>query len=333
MLPIFAYTRPASVAEAVKALAGEGACALAGGSDLLGCLRDQVVEPRTLVSLGALRELRGITEMADGGLRIGALTTIAEIAAHEAVRRRYTALAEAAAAVGTPQLRNQGTIGGNLCQKPRCWYFRGGFDCLRRGGDVCFALAGENRYHCLFGGDPCYRVHPSDPAAALLALGAQLRLAGAKGSRPVPLEGFHVLPSEDVQRETRLEPGELLAEVLLPAPLAGLRSTYRKVRTRAAWDFALVGAAVALVLDAHTVRSARIALSGVAPVPWRAKPAEAALVGHVLDAATIARAAAAATVGARPLEQNGYKVAVLRGLLEERLTELAATGGARPPAG
>jgi xanthine dehydrogenase YagS FAD-binding subunit len=322
MLPTFAYTRPASLDDAARALAEDRAHPLAGGTDLLGCLRDQVFETQKLVSLGALRELRGIAETAEGGLRIGALTTIAEIAEHDAVRRRYTALAEAAASVGSPQLRYQGTIGGNLCQKPRCWYYRGAFHCLRKGGDACFAVAGENRYHCILGGGPCYVVHPSDTAAALLALGAHLRLAGRQGSRTVPLEGFHVPPSEDVRRETRLEPGEIVAEILLPPPGAGLRSTYRKVRTRAAWDFALVGVALALRLDGRTVREARVALSGVAPVPWRATAAETALVGRPLDAATIARAAAAAIEGAEPLGDNGYKVPLLRGLVAERLTTL-----------
>ena len=322
MLPSFAYTRPSTVDDAAKALATEGAQALAGGTDLLGCLRDQVLEAQTLVSLRQLRELRGLAETAEGGLRIGVLTTIAEVAEHDAVRRRYAALAEAAASVGSPQLRNQGTIGGNLCQKPRCWYYRGAFQCLRKSGDVCFAVAGESRYHCIFGGGPCYMVHPSDTAAALLALGAHLRIAGRQGSRTGTVEGFHVPPSEDVRRETRLEAGEIVAEIILPPPGAGLRSTYRKVRTRAAWDFALVGVAVALRLDGRTVREARIALSGVAPVPWRAKAAEKALAGRTLDTGTIARAAAAAVEGAEPLGDNAYKVQLLRGLVAERLAAL-----------
>ncbi len=323
MLPSFAHTRPDSVGEAAKALAQGGAHALAGGTDLLGCLREQVLSAETLVSLGALRELRGISETADGALRVGALTTVAEVAGNALVRRRYAALAEAAESVGSPQLRNQGTIGGNLCQKPRCWYYRGGYQCLRKGGDLCFALAGENRYHCIFGGGPCYIVHPSDMAPALIALGAHLRLIGQGSPRIVPLEGFYVPPSEDVRRETRLAPGEMVAEILVPAPWPGLRSTYRKVRTRAAWDFALVGVAIAVEGKAGSIRQARVVLSGVAPVPWRAKAAETALVGHRFDEPTISRAAQAAASGAQPLEQNGYKVALVRGLVEERLATLA----------
>jgi xanthine dehydrogenase YagS FAD-binding subunit len=325
MLPSFAHTRPGSLGDLSKALAQDGAHVLAGGTDLLGCLREQVFAAGTLVSLGGFRELRGIQETAEGGLRVGALTTITEVVENEVIRRRYNALAEAAASVASPQLRNQGTIGGNICQRPRCWYYRGAFHCLRKGGDVCFALSGENRYHCIFGGDPCYIVHPSDTAPALVALGAQLRLAGPRGPRVLPLEGFHVPPSEDVRRETRLERGEIVAEVLLPRAAAGLRSTYRKVRTRAAWDFALVGAAIALQVSGGSVKDARVVLSGVAPVPWRAKGAETALLGQKLGAGVIARAAEAAVEGARPLEENGYKVALVRGLLEERLGALAET--------
>jgi xanthine dehydrogenase YagS FAD-binding subunit len=323
MLPSFAYARPKTVTEALKQLQGEKGRPLAGGTDLLGCLRDRVLTAPALVSLKELSPLRGIEETADGGLRIGALVTVAELAADERVRSRYVALAEAAASVASPQLRNQGTVGGNLCQKPRCWYYRGDFHCLRKGGEFCYAAAGENASHCIFGGEPCYIVHPSDTAPAFGALGAQLRIVGPKGTRDVPLQGFHVLPKDDVHRETILEPGELLSEVRLPAPAAGLRSTYRKVRARASWDFALVGAALALRMEGGTVREARVFLSGVAPVPWRSEAAEKALTGQRLEATVIDRAAEAATEGAEPLEQNAYKVPLLRGLMQERLAVLA----------
>ena len=324
MLPSFAYTRPTTLAEAVKALADGKGRAHAGGTDVLGCLRDRVFSTPTIVSLTGIAALRGIDATVDGGLRIGALATVAEVAGHEAVRRGYGALAQAAASVASPQLRNQGTLGGNLCQKPRCWYYRGDFHCLRKGGDVCFAAAGDNRYHCLFGGEGCLYVHPSDIAPALVALGATARITGPAGARSVPMEAFYVLPSVDARRETVLQPGELVAEVLLPPPSPGLRSTYRKVRPRAAWDFALVGVALALRMDGAVVREARVVLSGVAPSPWRARAAEAALDGQRLSAGTIARAAAAAAKGAEPLAGNGYKVPLLRGLLEERLQAIAA---------
>jgi len=323
MLPSFAYARPATLADAVKALAEGQGRVHAGGTDLLGCLRDSVFAAPTLVSLGGVSSLRGIEATADGGVRIGALTTLTEVAENETVRTRYRALAEGAASVGSPQLRNQGTIGGNLCQKPRCWYYRSGFHCLRKGGESCFAVAGENDCHCLFGGEGCFVVHPSDTAPALVALGATLRIVGPGGTRTVPVEAFHVLPKVDPHRETVLEPGEIVADVVLPPSGPGLRSTYRKVRARASWDFALVGAALALRLAGDVVSEARVAFAGVAPVPWRAKAAEAALVGRRLDSPTIGHAALAAVKGAEPLAHNGYKVPLLRGLVEERLDAIA----------
>jgi len=323
MLPGFAYARPATLADAVKALADGQGRVHAGGTDLLGCLRDGVFTAPTLVSLGGVSSLRGIEATPDGGLRIGALTTLTVVAESDAVRTRYRALAEAAASVASPQLRNQGTIGGNLCQKPRCWYYRGDFHCLRKGGESCFAVAGENDYHCLFGGDGCFIVHPSDAAPALVALGATVRIVGPGGTRTVPVEAFHVLPKVDPHRETVLKSGEIVADVVLPPSGTGVRSTYRKVRARASWDFALVGAAFALRLAGDVIREARVAFAGVAPVPWRAKAVEAALTGHRLDAATIGHAAAAAVKGAEPLARNGYKVPLLRGLVTERLESIA----------
>jgi xanthine dehydrogenase YagS FAD-binding subunit len=272
-----------------------------------------------VVSLGAIDELRGITTTSDRGLRIGALATIAEVAAHAAVKERWAALAVAASQVASPQLRNQGTLGGNLCQRPRCWYFRGEYHCARKGGDTCYAIAGDNRYHAIFGGSGCYVVHPSDTAPALIALGASVRVQGPQGARMVPADQFFVGPDKDVSRETVVEPGEIVTEVLLPAPAAATKSTYRKVRARGSWDFALAGAAVAVTAKAGKVEAARVVLSGVAPIPWRVPAAERALVGQTLEAKTIARAADAAAAGAEPMDHNGYKVALVRGVVEEAL--------------
>jgi xanthine dehydrogenase YagS FAD-binding subunit len=319
MLPKFTYVRPTTVNEALAVLNDRPSLIHGGGTDLLGCLREGVFSADTLVSLSSIEELKGIRQATDGGLRIGALTTVAEVAASESIAAGHSALSEAAEAVASPQLRNQGTIGGNLCQKPRCWYYRGHFDCLRKGGDLCFAYEGENQYHCIFGGDMCYIVHPSDTAPALAALGAVCRVSGPTSSRSVAIESFHVPPTEDPQRETVLGPDEILTEIVLPAPANGMRSSYRKVRTRGAWDFALAGVALAIVFDGDTVRSARIFLSGAAPVPWRAKAAEDVIVGTNLDAATIDKAAAATVAGAEPLEQNGYKVPLFEGLMKEQL--------------
>jgi xanthine dehydrogenase YagS FAD-binding subunit len=319
MLPKFNFVRPTTINEALAVLNDRPALIHGGGTDLLGCLREGIYRPDTVVSLSAIDELGGIHRASDGGLRVGALTTIADVAADESVASTFTALSQAASEVASPQLRNQGTVGGNLCQKPRCWYYRGHFDCLRKGGEMCYAYEGENQYHCIFGGDLCYIVHPSDTAPALAALGAVCRISGPATSRSVAVEAFHVPPVEDPRRETVLDPDEILTEIVLPAPPPGLRSSYRKVRTRGAWDFALAGIALAIAFDGDTVRSSRIFLSGAAPVPWRAKGAEEAIAGATLDDDTIAKAAAATVAGAEPLSNNGYKVPLFEGLMREQL--------------
>jgi xanthine dehydrogenase YagS FAD-binding subunit len=325
MLRTFAYVRPASVSEALKQIEGRGARIHAGGTDLVGCLRDGVLEASTIVSLAKIDELRGISVAPDGELRLGALATVAEIGAHPVVIEKFAALSQAASVVASPQLRNQGTIGGNLCQKPRCWYFRGDYNCTRKGGDTCYALGGENQYHCIFGGGACVIVHPSDMAPALVALGATVRIIGPKGARVLPLERFYVLPEKDATRETVLEPGEMVLGVLVPAPPAGQKSGYRKVRARGSWDFAMAGLAHAVTMKAGRVAGARLVLSGVAPTPWRLQAVEKLLVGQTLDSKLIARAAAAAVAGAAPLAHNGYKVPLVGGLVEEVL-------GGIPPA-
>jgi len=324
MLPAFSYARPRTLDEALETLAKtDNARIHAGGSDLLGCLHDGVFSAGKVVSLGAVEGLRGITVTADGGLRIGALTTLADVAGDDTVRSRFGALADAASQVASPQLRNQGTLGGNLCQKPRCWYYRGDFHCLRKGGEICFAYEGENQYHCIFGGEACYIVHPSDTAPALAALGAMVRVAGAGSSRSVPVESLHVPPSVDPQRETVLEADEILTEIAVPAPQPGTRSSYRKVRERASWDFAIAGVALVLTFDGERVAAARVFLSGAAPIPWRARGVEEVIIGKALDATTIAAAADAAVAGAEPLAGNGYKVPLFRGLVAEELERLA----------
>jgi len=319
MLPKFTYARPTSLDEALAVLDDRPALVHGGGTDLLGCLRDRILIADTVVSLSAIDELRGIRTGPDGGLRIGALTTIAAVASDPTVEARYPGLARAADSVASPQLRNQGTIAGNLCQKPRCWYYRGDFDCLRKGGEMCFAFEGENQYHCIFGGDLCFIVHPSDTAPMLAALGAVCRISGGRTNRSVAVEKFFVPPSEDPRRETVLEVDEVVTEIVIPPPQAGLRTSYRKARTRQTWDFALAGVALALVFDGETVTSADVFLSGVAPVPWRARAVEAAITGKALDAATITAAAEAAVAGAEPLSENGYKVPLVQGLVAEQL--------------
>jgi xanthine dehydrogenase YagS FAD-binding subunit len=323
MLSSFSYAQPTTIGEAVKLSSAPNARITAGGTDLLGCLRDHVLQADKVVSLSKIAELRGISPAANGGLRVGALATIAEIAANSQIVQRYAALSQAAAVVASPQLRNQGTLGGNLCQRPRCWYFRGEFNCARKGGDTCFAMEGENQYHCLFGGSACFIVHPSDTAPALLALGASVRIAGPRGTRTVPIAQFFMPPAQNIRKENVLEASEIVTEVLLPAPPANLRSSYRKVRGRGSWDFALAGVALAVVKSSDKVESIRMVLSGAAPIPWRVEAAEKTLTGNRLDAATAAAAADAALKGAEPLAQNGYKVPLFKGLIKEALLALA----------
>jgi len=323
LMPNFNYIKVKSLKEAIGQLSSKGARIHAGGTDLLGCLRDEIFGAEKLVSIGRLKALRGIRQTSDGGLRIGALTTIAEVENNKTVQERYSALAQAASEVGSPQLRNQGTIGGNLCQKPRCWYYRGEFQCLRKGGDTCYAYQGENQFHCIFGGTMCYIVHPSDTAPALVTFEAMARVSGPDGARLVPIAKFHVPPSESVQKETILKPNEIVTEVLLPPPAKGLRSSYRKVRARRSWDFALASVALALQFDGDRIARARVVLGGAAPIPWRSKEVEEVITGRRLDAETVTRAAAAAVKNAQPLKQNGYKVPLFRGMIEEALAAIA----------
>lgn len=218
MMKPFSYVRVDSIGAAIKQLASNGTVIHAGGTDLLGCLRDGVLSAGAVVSLSGLSNLRGIEKNGTGGLKIGALTTLSEVARHPRIMESYGALARAASEVASPQLRNQGTLGGNLCQKPRCWYYRGDFHCLRKGGLQCFAVGGENAYHCILGGENCYIVHPSDTAPALAALEAKVHVEGPKGKRVVAVDGFFVLPEKDFTHETVLGPGELVTHIELPAP-------------------------------------------------------------------------------------------------------------------
>ena len=322
MIPEFTYIRAKSLRDALPHLAGDGARIHAGGTDLLGCMRDNIFGVKSVVSISGLNEMKGIRKTAEG-LRIGALVTLTEIAESPDIHKFYPALAQGAASAASPQIRNQGTLGGNLCQKPRCWYYRGEFHCLRKGGDRCFAVEGENHYHCILGGQGCYIVHPSDTAPALIAYGAEIHIEGSKGRRSIPIENFFVLPAQDVMRETIVEPEEIVTEIVLPPPGRDLKSSYRKVRARRSWDFAVAGVALALQLKGDVVSSAHIVLSGAAPMPWRSKDAEDLITGKILDMSNARKTAAAAVSGAQPLEHNGYKIPLFKGIIEEALTAIA----------
>jgi len=322
----FEYVKPATVAEAVQELGRSftEAKILAGGIDLLGELKEGIIAPQRLVSLKGIAGLRYIQFNEREGLRLGALTTLAEIEAHPIVRQRFKALAEAAHSVGTPQIRNVGTIGGNLCQRPRCWYYRDEHTrCLKKGGPICFAYNGENKYHAILGGGPCYIVHPSDCAPALIALRATVTIVSPRGQKVVPLEEFFVLPSRRLDHETILEPDEIVTEVQVPTPAPNTQSTYLKFRERESHDFALVGAAVALRLKGDVCEDVRIVLSGVAPIPWRALEAEAVLKGVRITPEWAEQAGKAAVAKAQPLAQNAYKIPLTQAIVKRAILRAA----------
>ena len=320
-MPPFQYIEAQSVDEAVTLLSEPGAVAMSGGTDLLPQVKDGVVSVERLVSLAAIPGMAAIAETA-AGLTIGAAATIADVAAHPVVRRRYAALAEAAGGLATPQIRNEGTIGGNLNQRPRCWYYRSPLvPCLKKGGDRCYALAGNTRLLCVTGGDRCYIVHPSDTAVALSALDARLETVGPKGEREMPIGEFFAGPSRDMLRENVLEPGEIVTRIAVPND-APDRSIYLKVRERESGDFALVSVAAALSLEDGSVRQARIAIGGVAPVPYRATEVEDYLTGRAAANIDPAEAAALALLNATPLPQNGYKIPMARNTIKRALALL-----------
>jgi xanthine dehydrogenase YagS FAD-binding subunit len=323
----FANANPRDLQQAVARLAqarGEGRSAVlaGGGSDLLGMIKDGLVAPDLLVNLKAVRGLDDVRASAEG-VAIGGLTTLEALGRHPLIRRQYTALAEAADSVGTPQIRNVGTLAGNVCQRPWCWYYRNGFPCLKNGGSECFAAAGENQFHAIFGGGPSYIVHPSDTAPALVALEARFRLVGPRGERMVPAAEFFTLPSRQPARENVLGEDEVLAEVMLPAAAATARSTYFKILDREAWTHAVVSAAVVLDMDGEVCRNARVVLGGVAPIPWRLPRVERLLEGKAMTPELAAQAAAAAVVGAVPLAKNAYKVPLTKAVVRRTLLSVA----------
>jgi xanthine dehydrogenase YagS FAD-binding subunit len=324
MINNFAYVKAGSISEAVKALSTESSKLHAGGTDLLGCLRDGIIQVEKVVSISNLKSLKKISTGSGGGLEIGALTPLADIAVSDTVIEKYPVLAQAAEAVGSPQIRQQGTLGGNLCQRPRCWYFRSDLQCRKKGGNTCYAMGGENQYHAIFGGGPCFFVHPSDTAVALVALGAELTITGSSGKKTVKIEDFFISPKKNVEKENILLSNEIVTAIQIPPSSASTRSSYRKIRARAAWDFALVSVAAVLQSEGDMVRTARIALGGVAAYPWRVEKAEKIVEGRKLDAGVAAEAAAAAVEGAMPLRDNAYKLEIVKGAMEESLLDLSS---------
>jgi xanthine dehydrogenase YagS FAD-binding subunit len=293
------------------------------GSDLLALVKERIVEPDVIVHLRNIAGLDQVTA-ANGGVTIGGEITLDTLAANATIRKDYAVLAEAAGTVATPQIRNVGTLAGNVCQRPWCWYFRNGFPCFKAGGSQCFSFNGENQFHAIFGGGPSFIVHPSDTAPALVALGATFRIVGPAGERTVPAGDFFVLPRQNAARENSLKDDEILASIQLPAPRAGTRSTYYKVMDREAWTHAVVSAAIVLEMDGETCRSARVVLGGVAPIPWRVPEAERMLAGQRVTPELALRAGEAAVAGATPLPKNKYKVPLTKTIVERTVRDLAA---------
>lgn len=321
----FEYGNPAGLPEALAMLGAHwgDAGVLAGGTDLISLMKDGLHTPKRVVNIKNVKELDGIRKTA-AGLRIGALVTMDELARSPLVQAEYTALAEAAAGIPSPQIRHMGTAGGDLCQRPRCWYYRRGLGLLAMDNGKSRIPDGENRYHAIFGGGPAYFVNPSSLAPALVAMGAKVRLVSAKGSREVDVAGFFRAPKDEAARENVLQPDEILTEILIPAAV-GRSATY-EVRQKQALDWPLAAAAVTLKMNGAAVVSARIVLGHVAPVPWEAVEAAKLLAGKPFTAAGAEAAAGAAVSGAQPLSQNAYKVTLARTAVKRAL--LAAGGKA-----
>jgi xanthine dehydrogenase YagS FAD-binding subunit len=306
----FAYVNATTEKDALAALSVERGktLPLAGGQDLISLMKDYILQPEQVINVKSLPT--AIAVPAQGEAVLGAAARLVDVAAHEPLRKVLPALADAAGEVGTPQIRNQGTVGGNLCQRPRCWYFRNEeFRCLKKGGAQCFAVEGENQFHAIFGDAPCHIVHPSSLAVPLIAYDATMVIAGPKGERKVPAGEFFVTPDRRMYGENVLEPNELLRQVTIPIPRNGKSAIY-EVRYKQSHDWPIAFAAVALTMDGQRVNKARVVMGAVAPVPWRSSAAEKALEGKPLNEAAAIAAADAAVAAAKPMTQNGYKVQV-----------------------
>jgi xanthine dehydrogenase YagS FAD-binding subunit len=321
-MPVFELYQPASVDDARKLLETHGANAwvLAGGLDSMDWLKDRLRKPKAVIDLSQISELRGIKE-ANGGLEIGAMTTLTEVVRHPAVRERFSLLMEAAELVASPQIRHQGTIGGNVSQDTRCWYYRGGWNCYRAGGNTCYAdtPTAVNREHAIFGADRCVAVNPSDTAPALVALDAKMVIRGRNGERVVDAEDYFVGPGFDITRMTVLEPGDLLTAIRIPSTMAGAEFYFEKVRDRQVWDFPLVNVASAIRVSNDRIETIRLVVNAVAATPRRLTAVERAVTGKARNEETAELAGRLAVEGAATLRHNGYKVPLMRNLVKRAI--------------
>ena len=327
VIPAFELFQPTSVDDALALQARHGAKAwvLAGGLDSFDWFKDRIKRPEVVIDLSQVKELRGVRTAGDG-IEIGAMTTLTEVVRHPMIREKYGILPNAAEAAASPQIRNQGTIGGNVSQDARCWYYRGGWPCYRAGGNICYAdtPTGLNREHAIFDADRCVAVNPSDTAPALIALDAKMVVRTPKGERVVDAENYFIGPGTDITRMTILHPGDLLTAIRIPSTWAGAQFYFEKVRDRAVWDFALVNVAAAMMMSGGAIQRIRLAVNGVAAHPVRLSAVEAAVVGKPRSEETAEMAGQLAIRGAEPLQYNGYKVPLLRNLVKRAIRGTAA---------
>jgi xanthine dehydrogenase YagS FAD-binding subunit len=322
-MPAFDLLQPGSAADAQKLLQqhGEDAWVMAGGLDSFDWLKDRIKKPKVLVDLSGIDELKGI-RVRDDGVEIGAMTTLTEIANHPEIRAKYSLLSQAVEVVASPQIRNQGTLGGNVSQDARCWYYRGGWPCYRAGGNICYAdtPVGRNREHAIFGANRCVAVHPSDSAPALIALDAKFVIQTPKGERVVDAEDYFLGPEIDITHLNILQHGDLLTAIRIPSAWAGAKFYFEKVRDRNVWDFPLMNVASAMVVSSGNIDRIRIVVSAVAPKPMRLKAVEDAVRGKPADASTGEMAGKIAVQGAVPLQFNAYKIPLMRNLVKRSIS-------------
>jgi xanthine dehydrogenase YagS FAD-binding subunit len=326
VIPAFELFQPTTVDDALVLQSRYGAKAwvLAGGLDSFDWFKDRIKRPEVVIDLSQVKELRGVRTTSDG-LEIGAMTTLTEVVRHPTVREKFGILPNAAEAAASPQIRNQGTIGGNVSQDARCWYYRGGWPCYRAGGNICYADTpnGLNREHAILDADRCVAVNPSDTAPALIALDAKMVVRTPKGERVVNAEDYFIGPGTDITRMTILRPGDLLTAIRIPSTWAGSQFYFEKVRDRNVWDFALVNVASAMVVSGNAIERIRLVVNGVAAHPVRLTAVEAAVVGKPRNEETAELAAQLAVRGAKPLQHNGYKVPLMRNLVKRSIRGVA----------
>ena len=322
IMPAFELFQPATTDDALRLAGqhGKDAWVMAGGLDTFDWLKDRIKRPKVVIDLSQVAELRGVREV-NGGLEIGAMTTLTEVVRHPVVRAKYSILSTGAESAASPQIRNQGTIGGNVSQDARCWYYRGGWKCYRAGGNICFAdtPTAINREHAILGADRCVAVNPSDSAPALIALDAQMVIRNQQGEHVVNAEDYFIGPAIDITRMTVLKPGDLLTAIRIPSTWAGTQFYFEKVRDRQVWDFPLMNVASAMVVMNGNIERIRIVVNAAAARPLRLTAVEDAVRGKPANAATGEMAGKIAITGAEPLRYNGYKIPLMRNLVKRAI--------------